>query len=143
MADLKTLENIGWFIQFKPTIDCIFLREPRNQPISEELYKTQIINIEGTITLKMTLDNDYTFLEEIKIPGTQTVETLFQHIYNFYQTGMKAKNIKKLFKHNKEILDEIIDEKGYIKNIDLLLADVCPPDFVGLDKKKIMYLLLH
>jgi hypothetical protein len=142
MFDSYTLQNINWFIQFEPNITSIYRRDT-NENISYELYNKIILNYDNDITLNFPLDNDLTVYESIIISGTQTIKSLFEEIYKFYQNTMKEENIQKIFEDNQDILDELLFDRkndlSLIKNIDILNIDifsfdVCIPDFVGLEQ---------
>ncbi len=137
MIEKEFLENVEWFIEYKPSINSITLRDTKKE-ITIADYNKIVINFEHKITLKFPLNNDYSSFDELLIDGKQTLSSLFQIIYKFYRRKLKKTKIDEVFKNFPELYEELMDDDDveYIRNIDGILGGCCPPDFVGLGADK-------
>lgn len=136
MIETEYLKNIEWFIEIKPSVKSIKFRDTFQYVKKQDLDKI-VLNFDHDITLSFPLNNDYSAFDNKVIKGKQTLKSLFNIIYKFYEKNMKKTMIKEVFENFPDILEELqkdLDDGNikYIMNIDGFGDSVCPPDFVGL-----------
>jgi hypothetical protein len=134
MIDTDFLDNIEWYVQEKPIIKNIKYRDT-NENIDNETFENKIIlNNENDYTIKFYVDDDLKLFKEKTFSGKQTLKTLFNIIYDFYQEKMDEEHINKIFENYPEIYEEIKRRRNFIyfKNIDGILDTEIPPDFAGI-----------
>lgn len=134
MIDTDFLDNIEWYVHEKPIIKNIKYRDT-NENIDNETFENKIIlNNENDYTIKFYVDDDLKLFKEKTFSGKQTLKTLFNIIYDFYQEKMDEEHINKIFENYPEIYEEIKRRRTFIyfKNIDGILDTEIPPDFAGI-----------
>lgn len=97
MIDNDFFSHIEWFIQEKPSVKTIRFRQTFNQIKKEDLDRV-VINLEHDIILNFPLNNNYSAFTTKTIKGKQTLKSLLNIIYNFYEDEMDLLLIPKVFK---------------------------------------------
>ncbi len=137
MIDNDFFSHIEWFIQTKPGVKTIKFRETFKQIKKEDLDRV-VIDLDHDIILNFPLNNNYSAFATKTIGGKQTLKSLLDIIYKFYEDKMDEKLIPEVFKDFPDIYQELMDNEDikYISNADGFGDGECPPDFVGLTKEK-------
>ena len=134
MIDTDFLDNIEWYVDEKPIIKNIRYRDT-NENIDNETFENKIIlNNENDYTIKFYVGDDWKLFKEKTFSGNQTLKTLFNIIYDFYQEKMDEEHINKHFEYYPEIYEEIKMRRKfvYFKNIHGFKDTENPPYFVGI-----------
>lgn len=128
------LENIDWYIETKPKPDNIKFRTSKKNLKPSDIDKI-ILDFSSNIKLNFPLNDNYTAFKIVQISGHQTVESLLQIIYDFYQLEIPNELVGEIFNDFPELYQELTDGLEYdekLRYIDAFSGSTCEPDFVGL-----------
>lgn len=137
MIEQEYLENIEWYIQSKPTLKSLEFRDSKENLDKSDLNKI-VLDFPSDIKLNFPLNDNYDAFKILTISGKQTLKSLLEIIYNFYQSKIDADLIDEIFENMNEFYEELKDnlENEELKYIDAFSGSVCPPNFVGLTQEK-------
>lgn len=137
MYEKEYLENIEWFIENKPTLKSLEFRDTSKSLEKSDLDKI-VLNYSSDIKLNLPLNDNYEAFKIITISGKQTLKSLLEQIYNFYQLEIDKNLIEKIFEKIPEFYEELKNnnEGEYLKYVDVFSGSVCPPNFIGLTQEK-------
>lgn len=137
MYEQEYLENIEWYIQSKPTIKSVEFKDSKKNVDMNDLNKI-VLDYPSDIKLNLPLNDNYEAFKILTISGKQTLKSLLEIIYNFYQSKIDENLIDEIFVNMREFYEELKDEleNEELKYIDTFSGRVCPPNFVGLVQEK-------
>jgi hypothetical protein len=135
------LENINWFIEYKPTTNSVSFRDTEVN-LTKEDFDTIVLDLPSTISLSFPLNDDYTsFLVQKNVKGKLTLGELLNIIYKFYQTKADPSLLDEIYANDKNLYEELLEEGCEIKYVDAFSGSVCQPDFVGLREENGVFIV--
>jgi hypothetical protein len=129
------LENIDWYIETNPKPDNIKFRTSRKNLKPSDMDKIVLDFSSTNIKLNFPLNDNYSIFKIRSISGYQTLKSLLQHIYDFYQSEIPDELIGEIFSDCPELYQELTDDlesNDKLRYIDAFSGSTCEPDFVGL-----------
>jgi len=139
MINWRIFKKIKWLIEYEPNIKNVYYKDS-DKNIKEILFNQIIFDFESEqeIIIVLPLGHKLNFYDEIKISKIQTIKSLLEKIYEYYQKPIKPNLFARAFHNNEELLDAVIygNENNLlsIKNINSFGIVDIGYNFIGIDK---------
>jgi hypothetical protein len=129
------LEDIDWYIETKPKPDNIKFRTSKKNLKPSDMDKVVLDFTSTNIKLNFPLNDNYSVFKIRSISGHQTLQSLLENIYDFYQSKIPDELVDEIFFDFPELYQELtndLESGDKLSYIDAFSGSTCEPDFVGL-----------